>query len=101
MNIIDFYAEQGSTFNQTVTLNTDLTGSTVTGIATDSIGGNVNGIASITDYINGSIKLEIVSGATQYMSAGTGHYQVELLDSNGVVTKPFKGRIYMDGELNG
>lgn len=100
MNIIDLYVEQGSTFSQTITLNEDITGYSIGCTVVDSSGYKVNNIATITDESVGSITIAIPHTATQYMTVGVALYNVELTDLSGNVTKPFKGRMYIDKEIS-
>jgi hypothetical protein len=99
MSIIDLYTEQGSTFSQTITLNEDITGSSVVGTLRDSSGTVVNGIASVSNFNTGSILISLPSSSTALLSVGVALYNIEITDTNGNTTKPVKGRLYVDGEV--
>ena len=99
MNIIDFDIEQGSTFNDNITLNEDLTGYTVRCNIEDGNGTVFKGFGTITDESNGTINIHIDDGITAIFDTGLGYYAIELEDTNGTVTKPIKGRLYIEREI--
>jgi hypothetical protein len=99
MIIVDFYGEQGSDLSKVVTLDEDITGYTINSNLIDSIGTKWTNIATITDESIGEVTVTIDDSVTALMSEGVGYYQVEFTDNDGKKIKPFKGRIYIDGEI--
>lgn len=99
MVIIDLYVEQGSDFSQQVVMGQDYTGDTITGNAMDSTGAVTTGIvSSFSDEATGTFTISLSNTQTSAMSVGVGKYDIEIT-SGGVVTKPIKGVIYIQGEV--
>lgn len=99
MTIIDIYIEQGVTLSQVITLNTDITGSTIRGSVNDSDGTNYPNLATITDALTGEITLSLASTITADMNYGVGYYGVELIATDTTVSRPIKGRAYIEKEI--
>ena len=98
MLIVDLYVEQGSTFHRNINLGTDITGYSVSCNIVDSVGSTTLNVVSIDNAANGDIDLDITDLQTSAMSTGVAKYDIELTSNLGVVSKPVKGRIYVDGE---
>lgn len=97
MSIFDLYIEQGSTFNQQLTMEGDYTGVTIAcKIKVDTI--EIGSVASWEDASLGVFNLSLTATQTATLPTGVGYYDVELTNA-GVVSKPMKGRVYVDGEV--
>lgn len=100
MIIFDLSIEQGSTFEQVITLNEDLTGHTISSDIKDSAGVIISNIATVSDENYGAIRMFVTAGNTSVMSTGVGYYDIEITEtSSGKVTKPMKGRVIVTGEV--
>ena len=100
MIIFDLSIEQGSTFEQLISLNEDLTGHTISSDIKDSTGVITSNIATIADENYGAIRMFVTAGNTSAMSIGVGYYDIEITEtSSGKVTKPMKGRVIITGEV--
>jgi hypothetical protein len=100
LTIIDLYTEQGSDLYQTITLNEDITGYSIASKVADSTGVVYQNIASVTNTSTGAILIDIPDTTTEDMATGIAHYQIELTDLEGKVSKPIKGRVYIDKEVS-
>ena len=99
MVIIDFYAEQGTDFNKSITLNDDVTGYAISSKLEDSVGVSIDSFCTLTDDSIGKIDLVLSEIQTSSLSNGVCKYTIELTSDTGKTIRVAKGRIYIDKEL--
>ena len=99
----ELYMDQGATFNNTLNLTDDVTNATinVSGYTVRSqmrrsyysANASANISCTITDASNGEITMSLTDGQTANIKAGRYLFDVETVDTGGVVTRILEGII--------
>jgi hypothetical protein len=97
--IYDLYINQGSDFSESIDITGDYTGYTIRGKALDSTNTLSASFIAWTDDTEGQFDMTITNTVTATMSAGTGHYDVEVESPTGSVSRILQGRVYVDKEV--
>lgn len=98
-SIHDLYINQGSNYSESVDLNTDYTGYTLTCDLEDSIGYNDSNFAAWDNATTGEFTISLTSTETAALADGIGKYNVEVTSAGGVKTRVLQGRIYVDKDI--
>lgn len=106
---VELYMDQGTTFNNTLTITDDLTNATVniSGYTVRSqmrrsyysANATAQIVCTITDAANGSILMSLASSNTSNIKAGRYLFDVETVDPGGVTARILEGIITVTPEI--
>lgn len=98
-SIYDITINQGSDFLDSLDMSGDYTGYTIAGKILDPIGILSSNFVTWTNDTLGQFDMSISNTVTASMTSGVGSYDIKLTSPLGVVSKIFKGRVYIDKEI--
>lgn len=106
---VELYLDQGTTFNNTITLTDDLTNAyiNISGYTVRSqmrrsyysANASANITCTIADASNGEILMSLTDGQTSNIKAGRYLFDVETVSANGVVNRVLEGIITVTPQI--
>ena len=106
---VELYLDQGTTFNNTITLTDDLTNAyiNISGYTVRSqmrrsyysANASANITCTIADAPNGEILMSLTDGQTSNIKAGRYLFDVETVSANGVVNRVLEGIITVTPQI--